>query len=84
MCLRIKIGTSAKRFGDLLSKLMENVEVIISAYVNPKKETFMEFGREIALIQLQNLLTPFFNSNSTAWIMVDGKDNRYLFSIWGG
>ena len=63
---------------------MENFEVIISAYVNPKKETFMEFGREIALIQLQNLLTPFFNSNSTAWIMVDGKDNRYLFSIWGG
>ena len=32
-----KIGTAAKRFGELSSKLMEKFDVIISAHANPKK-----------------------------------------------
>ena len=32
-----KIGTTAKIFGESLSKLMEKFDVVISAYTNPKK-----------------------------------------------
>ena len=36
--LASKIGTTAKRFEELLLKFIEKYKLIISSYINPKKE----------------------------------------------
>ena len=44
----------------------------------------VEFGREVAPMQLQELIAPLFNVNSTALRMVNGKDNGRMFLILVG